>query len=245
VRRPAVKLKYLGDSKDSFKWDFHDYLTSQLGYSTLNVVPMLTPDDASNDGQTDASDFPARNPVIKLCGDLRKSRDLEGIRCLPAVTGASYRIELYRPATYLTQGNRWQYFANLRVTADQVLFLDPDNGFEPEKSHNEKHILYSDLEGILAQSPDTVLVSVFHHFRRISFAADYARIRERIIRGYSTAIYWRSLMFVAVAKRRDIIGNVEVINQRYAAGHPVKVLDAKAHLPGTSSRQSNLTLFGA
>ena len=38
-----MKLQYLGDSKDSFKWDYHDYLATSLKFSTLKVIFMMTP----------------------------------------------------------------------------------------------------------------------------------------------------------------------------------------------------------
>jgi hypothetical protein len=47
-----MKRQYLGDSKDCFKWDYHDYLMSALGYKILNILLMMTPDDKSNDGKT-------------------------------------------------------------------------------------------------------------------------------------------------------------------------------------------------
>jgi hypothetical protein len=240
---PAMKLKYLGDAKDSFKWDYHDYLTSQLGYSVLKVVPMRTPDDASNDGQTNAADFPARNSIIDLCGELRRCRALELIRCLPTITRACYRVELHSPKIFLTKGNRREYFSDLRTAAHEVLFLDPDNGFEPKRSCSEKHLLYSDLAAILREASETAMISVFHHFRRVSFANDYVRIRERISRGHTAAIYWRSLMFVAVAKKPERIENVEAVNRRYAKDHPVKILEAKLCVPGNSSAETNLRLF--
>src|SRR5437762_1354866 len=77
-----VKLQYLGDSKDSFKWDYHDYLASELDYPWLNVAPMLTPDDGGNDGKTKAEWFPGRTPVLRFCRELQSSRTIERIKTL-------------------------------------------------------------------------------------------------------------------------------------------------------------------
>ena len=33
-----MKLQYLGDSKDSFKWDYHDVLSTHLDVETLVVA---------------------------------------------------------------------------------------------------------------------------------------------------------------------------------------------------------------
>jgi hypothetical protein len=219
-----MKLQYLGDSKDSFKWDYHDYLTSALGYSKLNVVLMRTPDDKSSDGKTEPKLFPARDPVLDFCHNLRKHRNVLLIQELPTSTGAGYRVDLHKPEIHLTRWNRSEYFSDISPGNWEVLFLDPDNGFEPEKSCNEKHILYSDIDAILEQVPDSTVVSVFHHFRRISFANDFARIKARVYRGYTTALYWQSLMFVAISKTQEIIEKVAGINHQYSQKYPVKVL---------------------
>lgn len=60
-----MKLQYLGDSKDSFKWDYHDYLIRELGYPVLVIGLMLTPDDDTNHGQSDPSQYPAQTKCFK------------------------------------------------------------------------------------------------------------------------------------------------------------------------------------
>ena len=59
-----MKLQYLGDSKDSFKWDYHDFLVSELEYPLLNIALMMTLDDGGNDGKTHPSLSPARDEII-------------------------------------------------------------------------------------------------------------------------------------------------------------------------------------
>ena len=43
------------------------------------------------------------------------------------------------------------------------------------------------------------MVVVFQHHRRKKFADDFARIRERLLSGYSSAIYWQTLMLVCLS----------------------------------------------
>ena len=61
-----MKLQYLGDSKDSFKWDYHDYLTNVICYNTLNILLMMTPDDKTGEGKTKPDWFPARKDIINF-----------------------------------------------------------------------------------------------------------------------------------------------------------------------------------
>lgn len=219
-----MKLQYLGDSKDSFKWDYHDFLVSELEYRLLNIALMMTPDDGSNDGKTHPSLFPARNEVIEFCQYLRENHSIDSIKVLPQKTGASYQVELHKNKKHISNSNRTEYFSGLNNAGRQVLFLDPDNGFEPENSINEKHVGYNDISSILEQVSDNTIVSVFQHHRRKSFPDDFARINERIKFGHATAIYWHSLMFVAISKSEKAIMQVAVANKKYAATNPVTVI---------------------
>ena len=219
-----MKLQYLGDSKDSFKWDYHDYLISVLDYPTFNIVPMLTPDDESNEGKSHPSLFPARKEIIDFCLDLREYRSIEAIKFLPSKTGASYKVVFHNADTYLTSKNRVEYFSGFSNSGKQFVFIDPDIGFEPEKSYSDKHLRYSEANEVLKQVSNESVVSVFQYHRRISFLNDFTRIRERIKLGYMTAIYWHSLMFVAISKSNKAIKRVIKTNKKYSENNPVKII---------------------
>lgn len=218
-----MKKQYLGDSKDSFKWDYHDFLVRELNYSTLNIFLMMTPDDESNDGKTHPTLFPARKEIIEFCRDLRNERDVNAIKSLPGRTNSKYRVNLYNEGEYITNQNRKAYFSGLSSEEDQLLFLDPDIGFEPEK-FSEKHVLYSDLSDILEQISEGSVVSVFQHFRFKSFTEDFARIKERLKIGHATAIYWHFLMFVAISKSEAAIMSVLEANKKYSKAKPVEII---------------------
>ncbi len=219
-----MKLQYLGDSKDSFKWDYHDYLVSALNYRLFNVALMMTPDDGGNDGRSRPSLFPARQEVIDFCHDLRESRSIETIKNLPLKSGASYGVRLHKSSMCMNNRNRSEYFSGFSRRDRQLVFLDPDNGFEPEKSCTEKHVKYKDIAGILDQLSTESVMSVFQHHRRIPFPDDYAGISERLGSGYSTAIYWRSLMFVSISRSERAMNCVMLANTKYAKVHPVEVM---------------------
>ena len=219
-----MKIQYLGDSKDSFKWDYHDYLTNAFSFKLLNILLMMTPDGPSSEGKTLPERFPAREEIIAFCHNLRKERNVELLRELPDVTAGSYRVVLHKPETCFTHQNRREYFSGILANEKQLLFLDPDNGFEPERTSNEKHILYSDINTILKQISEKSIVSVFHHNRRIPFDHDFAYIRERLMGVYVAGVYWHSLMFVAIGKTKEIIKKVNAANEQYSQTYPVKVL---------------------
>lgn len=226
-----MKLQYLGDSKDSFKWDYHDYLLSEMGYPKFNIALMMTPDDGDNDGNLHPTLFPARSQIIDFCHDIRLKRYIgsinEAVACikdLPEKTSALYDVSFHKGATYFTNENRNGYFSDFKNSVNQLVFLDPDNGFEPEKSLNEKHVRYADITQILEQLSDESVVSVFQHHRRKKFPDDFSRIKERIETGYTTAIYWHSLMFVTISKSEDAINRVIKANEKYSDDKPVTVI---------------------
>lgn len=219
-----MKRQYLGDSKDSFKWDYLHFLVDKLGYSQLKIAWMMTPDDDGPHGSTPPERFPARKEVLQFCNNLRSARDPALLSGLPATTGAHYAVSLHTPED-LNRGNRNSYFSGVESGPDQVPFLDPDNGLEPERSFSEKHVLYSEVDRIIRTMSPGSVVTVFQHFRRKQFHDDFARIRERLQSGYSAAIYWRSLlMFVSVSSSPAIINLVCEVNREYATSRPVEPL---------------------
>lgn len=219
-----MKRQYLGDSKDSFKWDYHDYLVHALGYEHLKIAWMMTPDDGGTHGASAPELFPARPEILRFCTCLRSTRDPALVLGLPAVTGAKYQVSFQGPDEIKNDLHPQSWFSGIRPGSEQVIFLDPDNGFEPERRGTDKHIRYTDLDGLIKRAPSDTVFSVFQHHRRKKFPDDFVRIRERLISGYATAIYWHSLMFVNVASSSKTIRQVAKINHEYARHRPVKVL---------------------
>jgi hypothetical protein len=105
-----------------------------------------------------------------------------------------------------------------------LVFLDPDNGFEPEGGCSEKHVTYAEVDRLLNTISPGSIISVFQHHRRKKFDDDFAQIRARLRIGYATAIYWHSLMFITVASSTKLIGRVLEANREHGRGNPVKVI---------------------
>lgn len=186
---------------------------------------MLTPDDGGTDGKTHPSLFPAKKEVLNFCQTLRESKDLQSVSTLPTCTASHYSVTLHKPMIYFQKQNRAAYFDSLFLHQPQLLFLDPDNGFEPEKSCNEKHVQYIEISTLLNHLPDSSAISVFHHFRRRHFPDDFRHIKERLDREHCTAIYWHSLMFVLISKSRTTIEGIRAANAAYAAVRPVRLIN--------------------
>lgn len=220
-----MKLQYLGDSKDSFKWDYHDHLVRSLAYGKLTIAWYMTPDDGGTHGSTAPELFPARPEVLQLCHDLRASRAPALLSGLTIRTGAPYVVGFHQAGDGSIAGDGEAFFKGCSAGDDEVLFLDPDNGFEPERSSSDRHVRYPDLERLLQASAPGAVITIFQHHRRKKFPEDFARIRERLISGHSCALYWHSLMFVCVSNSAEVIARVRDINRSYATGRPVMTID--------------------
>ena len=92
-----MKLQYLGDSKDAFKWDYLDFLVNDFGAPILDVIPMMTLPDASTQGTTSPSQFPASAKIEAFCRHLQRDRDLAEISKLPSYMDRKYEIRLHKP----------------------------------------------------------------------------------------------------------------------------------------------------
>jgi len=212
-----MKIQFLGDARDAFKWEYQDHLVKCLGYPVLQIVPMLTADDGSNDGKTHPTQFPADPVFHNFCLQLRQSRSLEDLYDLPSLTDADYRVALHRPDEPFTDGSRGSYFSGIASESDQVVFVDPDTGFEP-KWGNETHVGYSDIEATLDQVTDDAVVSVYQHHRQgISWPDIVADIRGHYPADQCAVIYGYSVMFVTISKSPSVIESVAEANAGYAA----------------------------
>ena len=211
-----MQTRFLGDAKDSFKWHYHDYLASRLALPRLAIALMMNPDGTNTHGRTRPEEFPADPCVLDFCRDLRRRQDVEGIKALPGHTGAEYEVLLHRGSELLSNQSRRHYFADLGASCDQLVLLDPDNGFEPEKSCTTQHVRYEDVRQVLDQLTEGSVISVFQHFRYVTFADDYAQISERLGSCHSTAIHWHELMFVAVTRSQRTLDRVRAANREYA-----------------------------
>jgi len=227
-----LKRQYLGDARDAFKWEYQDLLCRQLGYSELQIVPMLTPDDETNEGSLHSTKFAAASEIHDFCEMLRRSRSLDGLKLLPSMTGADYRVRLHKPETIFLDLERDAYFSNLHTEPDQLVFVDPDIGFEPQGRH-EKHVAFADVKSLLDQATRSSAVSVYQHKRRTEpFQKTLEGIRRRLVNVNSAAIFNHNVMFITLSCSRFAIDRVAGINGAYAANRGLFTM-GPGRMPGT------------
>ena len=225
-----MKLQYLGDEKDGFKWDYHDYLTVKLRCKLLNVVLMLDEDPPRNYRH-------AHPRIAKFCTFLHQKR-------CEALNSAS--TQAFRHLSELPQAiDRWPYKVELNPNGvesinfskrkNQVVFIDPDTGFQPDGKATSKHVRFCLVGSTLGDISSYSVVSVYQDLIRIKakdYCKNYWRIKGQLKKQspssfYSTAILWHGkAMFVIIVKLPKRLEKIWQFNLEYCRGKSgVELLD--------------------
>ena len=224
-----VKIQFLGDSRDAFRWDLLHWLCSRSAppFSKLLFVPLLTPPDPSlRHGQTPHTRFPARPEIQDFVGSLRAHPEgLNAIRRLGRVeTNWSFDVVIHAPDTVIHDGiRRGEYWRGLQppLYGNTLLFLDPDNGFEIKSDRGNKWVLDAEVAWLLCELPPSSIVVVFQHWPHRPWNQVFEALLPRLpLASYASAAYDHSSAFILLARDLQTAGTVDVAVRAYAHGHP-------------------------
>ena len=221
-----MKRQYLGDAKDAFKWDYLDFLTRELRIQLLNILLMLTPNKDNGEGKMSPELFPASREILRFCMKLRKvrwgpdSKIMRLLRALPEWTGANYAVELHKESACFqdacVNGRRAEYFSRLAdCDAPQVVFIDPDTGFSPEKLPDAAYVSAPDVESVLDEITNNSIVIIFQHRDRNPVELQFGKIKDALSSFHSMCFYCGHLMFFAVCADRQKISQICKISRKY------------------------------
>ena len=221
-----MKLQFLGDSRDAFKWDvLHHVVTStRPAFKELAFVPMLTPDEpTSSHGSTPASRYPCRPPVLDFVRSLAdEPRELERVDRIGSLPGEpSFGVHIHRPSQCLGFG--WQrhlYWQPLveRPRAESLVFIDPDNGFETENTAGQQHLRFGEAGVLLTGLPETSAMVVFQYRPQgQSWDKVFSRIGESFPSGFQfAAVHDGQLAFIFIGctvRLRAVVSAVETYTE--------------------------------
>ncbi|MHB1313328.1 MAG: GNAT family N-acetyltransferase [Gemmatimonadaceae bacterium] len=225
-----MKLQYLGDYRDAFKWDLLHWLCTDAAtpFRQLLFVPLLTPDDpVPTDGQIHHRQFAAREFIHAFVEDLRVApRSLERVRHLGAQPGQlNFAVTVHGPGRHVPSGKaRSEYWRDLtlRDFENTLVFCDPDNGFETRTQRGPKWMRHQELGDLLAGLPRSSAVIVYQHRPRRTWEDIFAELGDSFAdyAPYACTAYDHTLAFVALARNADTFTALKRALIGYAAQHP-------------------------
>jgi hypothetical protein len=225
-----VKLQYLGDSRDAFKWDLLHWLCSRAtpAFSTLAFVPLLTPDDRiPSDGRTPHHWFSCRPEIREFVSSLgREPRSLTRVRELGSI-GGTFDVVVAPPDRHFPTGYRRREYwsaAELDGIENAIVFLDPDNGFETRTQRGEKWVEHAEVSRLLCSVADSSAVVVYQHRPRRKWDAVLDDLRVAI--DYApclSAVTESNLAFLILAREGSTGQRLAAAAQAYCNGHPSAV----------------------
>jgi len=169
-----MKLQFLGDARDAFKWDLLHWVCTTSSFSTLFYVPLLTPDDGSGEGLISQHRFKCQDFIRPFLDMLKEEpRSLTRISKLGTLSPEKqFQVLVFAPDRFIGPGSsRREYWSDFDPSKleNAVVFFDPDNGYVP-KTHYEKKkplrpkwIGHNELKTMFARLPETSVAVVYQH----------------------------------------------------------------------------------
>jgi hypothetical protein len=225
-----MKLQYLGDARDAFKWDLLHWICTRSSppFAELVFVPLLTPDDGSSEGRTPHHWFKCQDFIRPFVASLQKEpRSLAHIDILGSVQpNRKFHVSVFAPATYVGSGRQraeyWSGFEPEKLD-NSVVFFDPDDGFETKTQHGMKWIRHAELKDLVSRLPQTSVAVVYQHRpQRRTWVDLFADLSEKLSYIHTAvAAHESNLAFISMADNSSAAQRVTSAIQSYANEHAV------------------------
>jgi hypothetical protein len=224
-----MRLQYLGDSRDAFKWDLLHWICTTTSFTNLVFVPLLTPDEKdSREGLISHHRFHCQGFIRPFLDSLtQEPRSLERIKALGSIDPAkTFPVQVFAPERHIEAGiSRSDYWSGFDCSSfgNSVVFFDPDNGYETKTKHGSKWIRHSELKKLFERLPATSVAIVYQHRPRLRRWLDlfHDLAKEITYVRTSSAVFESDLAFVAMAANETSGNQISEALRRYAENHPV------------------------
>ena len=226
-----MKLQYLGDARDAFKWDLLHWMCTKSSprFDKMIFVPMLTPDiEKSNEGKIPHQQFECRGFIRPFLDSLKKEpRSLERIAALGVVeqNEPPFNVSVIAPTKYIGTGNmRAEYWSGFEPEKlkNAIIFFDPDNGFETKTQNKAKWVRHSELKHFLSRLPQTSVVVVYQHRPHRKWNDLFSDLKDNLSYVHTAvAAYEGNLAFVAMAGNESAGRRIFAAIKSYANKHSV------------------------
>lgn len=222
-----MKLQYLGDARDAFKWDLLHWICTSSSFSKLVFVPLLTPDlQGSGEGLTSPDRFKCQEFLRPFLDSLKEQpRGLNRICALGSVNPLKqFEVIVFAAERFIGSGvKRYEYWSDFDASSldNSVVFFDPDNGYETRIQRGSKWIRHDELKALFARLPETSVALVYQHRPRRRWADLFADLAGTL--SYvqtAVAVHESDLALVAMANNVASGKNIAAVMKSYADSHP-------------------------
>ena len=224
-----MKLQYLADARDAFKWDLLQWVCTRSSptFSSLFFVPLLTPPKKENEGRIPHHRFACREVIRPFVDSLKtEPRALERISTLgTAEPTRSFQVSVFAPERFIRAGvsrvDYWEGFDSGKLV-NSVVFFDPDIGFETKTGNGPNWIRHSELKGFFARLPKTSVAVVYQHRPRRKWEEVFTELEQKIDYAHSATIAFEpNLAFVALSGNQATGQRVAAAITKYAEEHSI------------------------
>lgn len=221
-----MKLQYLGDYRDAFKWDLLHWLCTTSGNeaTSLLFVPLLTPDDPKpRHGQIPHNRFQARPMVQQFVAGLKNnSRGFGAIVDLGKLEPMKqFSVSVHAPGRYVASGrHRTDYWQEIGYPSKSIVFLDPDNGFETSTRNGPKWVRHDEVRSLLEKLPESSAVVVYQHRPRRTWEGVFGDLAHDLrYAAHASAVYDSSLAFIIISNPGTTARHLSEAAMKYAKQH--------------------------
>jgi hypothetical protein len=229
-----MKLQYLGDARDAFKWDLLHWICTTSPFSNLLFVPLLTPDRAgSGEGLTSHHRFNCQDFIRPFLDKLKdEPRCLNRISMLGKLDSKKqFQVSVFGPERFILSGAKHsEYWSDFDVSTleNAVVFFDPDNGFETKRQYEKKKqpgpkwIGHDELRELFDRLPQTSVAVVYQHrpfFRK--WPALFNELTQNLAYVHTAVVVHESnLAFIGMAGNDEAGHHIASAMKKYADANP-------------------------
>ena len=220
-----MKLQYLGDARDAFKWDLLHWLCTRSSppFSKLVFIPLLTPDvKGSTERLTPHHWFDTQDFIRPFLASLNiEPRSLERISALGSVQPQKeFQVCVFAPDKFIASGpRRFEYWSNFDASKldNSVVFFDPDKGYETKTQNGPEWIRHSELADLFSSLPKNSVAVVYQHRPRRTWHDLFVDLTQNFAYVHTVlAAYDPNLAFVAMAKNAVAGKRISTAFKEYA-----------------------------
>ncbi len=182
-----MKNQYFGDKRDLFKYDLWLHIAERgEGITSLTFIPMLTPDDPTNQG----GQLPKRaGPYREELYEFLKGCCNAGDRSIAKLRGFfRERTPAYRPyrdTEYFKHERRDEYFRSIpsELLTNAVILIDPDIGLERNSGLGEegpeRYVACKEIASVAERCSEGSVILLFQFLRGGKRGQCLNRLRDR------------------------------------------------------------------